>query len=193
MSDRPDIASLLCNPASVADLPVADVPALLDAVAREAARLDVLKTVLAARLAVSKRAEPEPSEQRPLTQAEAAEHYRIPLRTVRFLTRTRRIPSTRVGRERHLDRAEIESYLAKCRALSVAVVRLRDVDTDHDRRGGQAGASKARAHAGRVRGTRRRPEKHGLAVGSRHADGGIDGGHPDSPPRPTGAAAPKEE
>src|SRR5207247_148342 len=82
----------------------------LAALTREAARLDVLKAILAVRLASASNGHPAPppSEAAPLTQEEAAERYRIPLRTIRRLTRTDRLPSTRVGRNRMIRATDLD-------------------------------------------------------------------------------------
>jgi hypothetical protein len=52
VTDRPCLAALLDAPARAAEVPTAEVPALLDAIGREEGRLGVLKSILAARLAV---------------------------------------------------------------------------------------------------------------------------------------------
>jgi excisionase family DNA binding protein len=62
-----------------------------------------------------------PSEQGQLTQEEAAKAYKMPLRTVRRLTRTRRVPSVPVGRNRMIRPADMDDYLARCRAQGVKV------------------------------------------------------------------------
>ena len=51
MIDQRDVAALLADPARAVDVPVGDVRALLDAASAQAARLDVVKSILAARLA----------------------------------------------------------------------------------------------------------------------------------------------
>jgi hypothetical protein len=51
MPNRPDLAALLADPTRATEVSISEVPALLDAVTRDAARLDVLKAVLAVRLA----------------------------------------------------------------------------------------------------------------------------------------------
>ena len=129
MTDRHDLAALLGDPARVAAVPADQVPALLDAVTREAARLDVLKAILAVRLASASNGHPAPppSEAAPLTQEEAAERYRIPLRTIRRLTRTDRLPSTRVGRNRMIRATDLDRYIARCRDQGVTVGTLLDV------------------------------------------------------------------
>src|SRR5215831_14763134 len=96
-----DLRALLVDPTRAADLPVADVTAFLDAIGREAARLDVLKTILAFRLAAlssNRSTVPPDSDVGPLTQEEAAARYRMPLRKLRYLTRTQRVASYKQGR-----------------------------------------------------------------------------------------------
>ncbi len=128
MSDRPDLATLLTDPARAAAVPADQVPALLDTVTREAARLEVLKAILAARLASASNGHPAspPSEAAPLTQEEAAERYRIPLRTMRKLTRTGRLPSYTLGRNRMVRPGDLDRYLARCRDQRVKVGTILD-------------------------------------------------------------------
>ena len=128
MREPPALAALLADPARAAEVPAAHVPALLAHVAAEQARLDVLKSVLAARLAVVSNGHPASptSEAAPLTQEEAAEQYRISLRTVRRLTRTGRVPSTRVGRNRMIRPDDLDRYLARCRDQRVKVGTILD-------------------------------------------------------------------
>jgi excisionase family DNA binding protein len=130
-----DLAALLADPARAADLAEPDVrDALRLTCAREAAlgaeqaALAVVRSVLAARLAADGGHRPPapPSEAGPLTQEEAAEHYRLPLRTVRFLTRTKRVPSYLAGRNRMIRPADIDRYLARCRAQAVKVGTILD-------------------------------------------------------------------
>ena len=128
MREPPALAALLADPARAAEVPADHVPALLAHVAAEQARLDVLKSVLAARLAVVSNGHPASptSEAAPLTQEEAAEQYRISLRTVRRLTRTGRVPSTRVGRNRMIRPDDLDRYLARCRDQRVKVGTILD-------------------------------------------------------------------
>ena len=128
MIQAPDLAALLSNPVLAATVPLDQVPALLAQVAAEQARLDVLKSVLAARLAVMSNGHPAPptSEAAPLTQEEAAEQYRIPLRKLRFLTRTRRLPSYQQGRNRMIRPVDLDRYLAGCRAQGAKVGTILD-------------------------------------------------------------------
>ena len=128
MREPPALAALLADPARAAEVPAAHVPALLAHVAAEQARLDVLKSVLAARLAVVSNGHPASptSEAAPLTQEEAAEQYRIPLRKLRFLTRTRRLPSYQQGRNRMIRPVDLDRYLAGCRAQGAKVGTILD-------------------------------------------------------------------
>ena len=99
MIDQRDVAALLADPARAVDVPVGDVRALLDAVSAQAARLDVVKSILAARLASlphGPRAAPN-SVPRYVTQAEAAATFGIPLADVRYLTRRWHHPGHREG------------------------------------------------------------------------------------------------
>ena len=66
-----DLAALLADPVSVAEVPVGEVPALLNAVTQQVARLDMLKAVLAARLAVG-RSKGDAKSEPPYTLYEAA-------------------------------------------------------------------------------------------------------------------------
>src|SRR5262245_14561644 len=65
-----------------------------------------------------------PAEQAPLSQDEAARAYRIPLRTLRRLTRTGRVPSYRLGRNRMIRPTDLDRYLARCREQGVKVGTL---------------------------------------------------------------------
>ena len=177
---------LLAEPANALVISAEVVPSLLAEINKRVASLDTLRTVLAARLAaighpaaVSLAAEPE----RDVTQKVAAEQTGIPLRTIRWLTRTRRIAS--FNRNRMVRVSDVRALIDTARTQGVAIVKLPEVAWGHDARGG-------RPDAVRVRRARRRPAQHGLEVGGRDADGGNDGRHPDPPPRSTGAQAPKE-
>ena len=71
MCEPPALAALVADPARAAEVPVDHVPALLDAVCAEVARLDTIKSILAARLATGRpnaHGKPEP----PYTLHEAA-------------------------------------------------------------------------------------------------------------------------
>ena len=48
-----DLSALVADPTGAAQVPVEELPALLEAVSTQAARLDVVKSVLAARLATA--------------------------------------------------------------------------------------------------------------------------------------------
>jgi len=130
MTDRPglDLGALLADPARAADVPADAIAAVLTEVTAQEARLGTVKAILAARLAgASNGHPPPPSEAAPLTQQEAAERYRIPLCTMRRLTRTGRVPATRVGRNRMVRPADLDSYIARCRHQGVGVGALLDV------------------------------------------------------------------
>jgi excisionase family DNA binding protein len=70
---------------------------------------------------------PVPPEYGALSQDEAAEAYRIPLRTLRRLTRTGRVPSYQLGRNRMIRPADLDRYLARCREQGVKVGTILDV------------------------------------------------------------------
>jgi excisionase family DNA binding protein len=104
------------------------------------AYLAALQTRAAARLVAEARIirprAPEPQQHaRHVTQQEAASQTGLPVRTVRFLTRTRRVPSLKRGRHRLLLLADLDRYLERCRQQGVAIGMLRDVTSAHDRRG----------------------------------------------------------
>ena len=93
------------------------------------AQLAALALRGAARLAVARSDHKErtPTEQGALTQEQASEAYRIPLRTIRRLTRTKRVPSYFAGRNRMIRPADLDRYLARCRDQGVSVGALLDV------------------------------------------------------------------
>jgi len=130
MTDRPglDLGALLADPARAADVPADAIAAVLTEVTAQEARLGTVKAILAARLAGASNGHPAPppSEAAPLTQEEAAEQYRISLRTMRRLTRTGRVPSTRVGRNRMIRPGDLDRYLARCRDQHVKVGTILD-------------------------------------------------------------------
>jgi excisionase family DNA binding protein len=118
-------------------VPVEHLPALV-------AGLAALQARAAARLVLSSQRRPVAEGPRPreidLTQEEAAERFRLPLRTVRFLTRTGRVPSYRCGRRRMIASDDLVRHLEACREQGVAVTKLRDVAVERGRRGGQGRA-----------------------------------------------------
>jgi excisionase family DNA binding protein len=104
---------------AVDTVPVEHLPAV-------ALHLAALQAAVAARLAASPalprlHAEPPATEQQPMTQEETAERYRMPLRTVRRLTRTGRVPSYQLGRNRMIRPADLDAYLGRCRDQGVKV------------------------------------------------------------------------
>jgi len=128
---------------------VPEVPALLDAVAQQAARLDVLKSILAARLAAGPYG-PSPaaaSTPRYVTQAEAAEMFGIPLADVRYLTRRGIIPAVGKGKNKRLLPADLERHLARCAREGLAVRGIPDVSCHRDRRRSAARPQGARDDA----------------------------------------------
>jgi excisionase family DNA binding protein len=124
-------AELLDAPHKVAALPAAAVRPVLLQVAGAQERLSTLTVMLSIRLlelGTAADAPPQaPSEAGALTQAEAAAQYRMPLRTIRQLTRAGRIPSYLLGRNRMLRAADMDRYLARCRAQGVKVGKQLDV------------------------------------------------------------------
>jgi len=129
----PLIAALLEHPDRVTALAPTTVHEVLVEVAGLHQRLATLSMVLTIRLrqegtatAAEARARPSP-EQGALTQAQAAEAYCMPVRTLRRLTRTGRVPSYRQGRNRMIRPTDLDRYLARCRAQAVKVGTLLDV------------------------------------------------------------------
>ena len=121
MTDRPDLAGAVAALEAVAaEAEPGRLPALLG-------DLERVKAIAWARLAAPPpSAPPPPSEAAPLTQEEAAELYRLPLRTLRFLTRTKRVPSYQAGRNRMVRPADLDRYLARCREQGVKVGTILD-------------------------------------------------------------------
>src|SRR5262245_51372680 len=145
MQASPNLAALLADPERAADVPVAEVPKLIAQCGAEHHRLAAVETVLASRLvpgecertaigdaltngtpSSEQPATAPPSEQGQLTQEEAAKAYKMPLRTVRRLTRTGRIPTTWIGRSRMVRPADFDRYIARCRAQGVKVGTILD-------------------------------------------------------------------
>jgi excisionase family DNA binding protein len=128
VTDRPNLAALVADPTRIAELSEEAITSLLVELNAQEARLGTVKVILAARLASTSGPAPilPPTEAQPMTQEEAAEHYRIPLRSMRRLTRTKRIPSTMVGRNRMIRPRDLDEYLARCRHQGVAVGTILD-------------------------------------------------------------------
>jgi excisionase family DNA binding protein len=130
-----DLVTLLrSDPATVATVPAEHLPTLLVAMASLQSQLAAVSNALSARLLADAAAgsgthpaTSAPSEQGALTQEAAAEAYGLPLRTLRRLTRTGRVPSYRLGRNRMLRAADLDCYLALCRVQSVKVGTILDV------------------------------------------------------------------
>ena len=149
MIDQRDVAALLADPARAVDVPVGDVRALLDTVSAQAARLDVVKSILAARLASlphGPSAAPN-GVPRYVTQAEAAATFGIPLADVRYLTRRGIIPAIGKGKNKRLLPADLERHLAHCARERLAVRGIPDVSCHRDRRRSAAGPQGARDDA----------------------------------------------
>lgn len=109
---EPDLATLLANPARAAEVPVADVPALLNAVSAQAARLDVLKSILAARLAVERNGQGQTEP--PYTLHEAA---RLLLKSPAWLRRhakTGTVPcAKKIGKSWVFPRADFHRFCGR--------------------------------------------------------------------------------
>src|SRR5262249_4275774 len=112
---------------AVATMPLERLPTLHAELAALHSRLAVIEHALAMRWLTGyatlppSRAAESPSEQGALTQEAAAESYRIPLRSLRRLTRTGRVPSYQLGRNRMIRPADLDRYLARCREQGVRV------------------------------------------------------------------------
>jgi len=115
----PTLAALLTETTSAAEVPVAEVPALLALVASEQARLAAVQGALAARLAAGNGTPCRPVNEAPairyVTQAEAAAMFNIPLSTVRYLTRRGRVQTLGNGKNRRLLPADLARYLDVCK------------------------------------------------------------------------------
>jgi hypothetical protein len=133
--DPADIASLLADPPRAAEVPAEDRQAVLDALAVHEGRCRLVRELLTANLAglvAASLTANDPltiagTEAGSLTQEEAAEQYRIPLRKLRFLTRTERVPSYLQGRNRMVRPGDLDQYLARCREQGVKVGTILDV------------------------------------------------------------------
>jgi len=127
----PTVATLLDHPDHVATLSPAAARWFLVEVAGVQQRLATVIMMLTVRLGEEGKSEEAPSsistEQGALTQEEAGRAYSMPLRTVRRLTRTGRIPSYVLGRNRMVQTADLDRYLARCRAQGVKVGTRLDV------------------------------------------------------------------
>lgn len=77
MTERLDLAELLADPAKAAELPVAEVPAVLAQIAGEQARLAALEGAVAARLAICPPGSNGHGEDRLLPVDEAAERLGV--------------------------------------------------------------------------------------------------------------------
>src|SRR5262249_11804851 len=111
MPARPDLATLLTDPAAV---PVEMIPFMLG-------QLEALKAALWSRLTFPAGAPPTPeAESAPrITQEGAAAREGIALPVVRSLTRTRRVPSVKEGKSRKLFQGDLAAYVQRCGELGV--------------------------------------------------------------------------
>jgi len=148
-----DLSHLLAEPEGAGDVPTEVLPALLAQVTDQVTRLDTLRLILAARLVLGRRVSvaPPSKPECDVTQEEAAKQTGVPLRTIRWLTRTGRVPAYKRGRNRMVRVSDIRARIESARGQGVALTKLPDVASRHDVRGSQGGAPEARAHAGRVR------------------------------------------
>jgi hypothetical protein len=90
-----------------------------------------------------------------LTQQEAARlRPALGLKTIRYLTRTGRVPSVPRGRLRLVRLGDLDAYVARCRDQGVALGKIRDVSYPHeahDRRRGARRPPATRADASAIR------------------------------------------
>jgi hypothetical protein len=142
MADRADIADRLRRLADQLDgLELPDVIGALEAAKAEAwAQLTTL---------------PVPASSEPvcdLAQHEAARlRPALGLKCIRYLTRTGRVPSVARGRQRLVRLADLDAYVDRCRQQGVALGRIRDVSSSHDRRRSARHPHAARPDAASVR------------------------------------------
>jgi hypothetical protein len=125
------VAALLDHPDQVATLSPAAARGVLVEVAGVQQRLAAVTLMLTVRLREDGEGQEAsssmPTEQGALTQAQAAEAYCMPLRTLRRLTRMGRVPSYLQGRNRMVRPTDLDRYLARCRAQGIKVGTLLDV------------------------------------------------------------------
>jgi excisionase family DNA binding protein len=140
VSDRIDLAALIADPVCAIEVPAEERQTVLDALAVHEGRCRLVRELLtanltglvAATLAANDPLTTAGTEAGALTQEEAAERYRIPLRKVRFLTRTQRVASYRQGRNRMVRPCDLDQYLARCREQGVKVGTILDFGTIHN-------------------------------------------------------------
>jgi len=127
--ESPALLALLADPARVATLAPEAALELLDALGLHEGRCRLVRDLLTARLrnGAPGASDGQATEQGAVTQEEAAAAYRMPLRTLRRLTRNRLVPSYQLGRNRMVRRADLDRYLARCRAQGVAIGGILDV------------------------------------------------------------------
>src|SRR5439155_15968076 len=148
VTDPAELACLLARLQQATDeLPAGAMPALV-------AQLAALAMQAAARMVGGAAAQPPrlplAERQQDLTQEEAATVFNIPLRTVRFLSRTKRIASYKRGRNRMLRPADVAAYIEKCRETGVALTVYHGVTMRRDARGDAAHPRDARTHQAAV-------------------------------------------
>src|SRR5436309_9536020 len=173
VTDPAELACLLARLQQATDeLPAGAMPALV-------AQLAALAMQAAGRMAGGAAAQPPrvpPAErQQDLTQEEAATVFNIPLRTVRFLSRTKRIASYKRRRNRMLRPADVAAYIEKCRETGVALTVYHGVTMRRDPRGDAAHPRDARTHPGGVRRTARRDPGDRRAMGDGTGQGPAHG------------------
>ena len=173
MTDPAELACLLARLQQATDeLPAGALPALVT-------QLAALAMQAAARMVGGAAAQPPrvplAERQQDLTQEEAATVFNIPLRTVRFLSRTKRIASYKRGRNRMLRPADVAAYIEKCRETGVALTVYHGVTMRRDPRGDAAHPRDARTHPGGVRRTARRDPGDRRAMGDGTGQGPAHG------------------
>jgi len=146
--------------ATVEQAPADELPALIGA-------LEAAKATLWARLLVTEHRSDGVQPAYDLTQQEAARlRPALGLKTIRFLTRTGRVPSLARGRQRLVLLSDLDAYVARCRAQGVALGKISDVSSLCDRRRGARDPEAPRTDAEAVRRVRRRPTQHRRPLGA---------------------------
>jgi hypothetical protein len=139
-------AALLSDPARAAEVPLADVPLLLDALAVEEGRRRLLRELLTARLAVPaplSAVVPTGEGDDLLTDEQVGQILGVPASTVADLRKAGDLPGVPVGQKYiRTRRVDVRDYVAK---LPHATYSRR-----HDRRGGGGSAQAPQAHPSRA-------------------------------------------
>ncbi len=144
MTGRPDLAALLANPTGAAQVPLDQVPALLEALDAEQAGRTTLRALLVARLTP-----PAPAvaaavdDDDLLTDEDVGRMLSVPGSCVTDLRKAGELPGRPVG-EKYIRtrRGDVRAYVA--RLPNVTYSRR------HDRRGGGGASQAARSHPGRA-------------------------------------------